>query len=117
MNLSELCVPDTQDQYILKMHVKMVHMPADVLFECTICGKKFTRKAHLKRHLRIHDPEKPFKCPQCDYRSVVWSVGLSTVRQPSRSPARRFPNTHMSPSFRRLRCISEVLCFLACWCQ
>ena len=61
-----LCVP--QDQYILKMHVKMVHMPAEVLFECTVCGKKFTRKAHLKRHLRIHEPEKPFKCPHCDYR-------------------------------------------------
>ena len=57
-----------QDQYILKMHVKMVHMPAEVLFECTVCGKKFTRKAHLKRHLRIHEPEKPFKCPHCDYR-------------------------------------------------
>lgn len=57
-----------QDQYILKMHVKMVHMPAEVLFECTVCSKKFTRKAHLKRHLRIHEPEKPYKCPHCDYR-------------------------------------------------
>jgi len=60
--------PSLQDQYILKMHLKMVHMPAEVLFECTVCSKKFTRKAHLKRHLRIHDPEKPFKCPHCDYR-------------------------------------------------
>ncbi|XP_061193631.1 uncharacterized protein LOC133201845 isoform X2 [Saccostrea echinata] len=57
-----------KDQYILKMHVKMVHMPAEVLFECTVCSKKFTRKAHLKRHLRIHEPEKPYKCPHCDYR-------------------------------------------------
>lgn len=60
-----------QDQYILKMHVKMVHMPAEVLFECTVCSKKFTRKAHLKRHLRIHEPEKPYKCPHCDYRYVM----------------------------------------------
>ncbi|KAK7492030.1 hypothetical protein BaRGS_00016694, partial [Batillaria attramentaria] len=64
----EMCGKVYKDQYILKMHVKMVHMPAEVLFECTVCGKKFTRKAHLKRHLRIHDPEKPFKCPHCDYR-------------------------------------------------
>ncbi|XP_076444934.1 uncharacterized protein LOC143282926 [Babylonia areolata] len=64
----ELCGKVYKDQYILKMHVKMVHMPAEVLFECTVCGKKFTRKAHLKRHLRIHEPEKPFKCPHCDYR-------------------------------------------------
>lgn len=60
-----------QDQYILKMHVKMVHMPAEVLFECTVCSKKFTRKAHLKRHLRIHEPEKPYKCPHCDYRYAM----------------------------------------------
>ncbi|PVD29325.1 hypothetical protein C0Q70_11922 [Pomacea canaliculata] len=64
----EVCGKVYKDQYILKMHVKMVHMPAEVLFECNVCGKKFTRKAHLKRHLRIHDPEKPFKCPHCDYR-------------------------------------------------
>lgn len=64
----ELCGKTYKDQYILKMHVKMVHMPADVLFECTICYKKFTRKAHLKRHLRIHEAEKPYKCPHCEYR-------------------------------------------------
>lgn len=56
------------------MHVKMVHMPAEVLFECTVCSKKFTRKAHLKRHLRIHEPEKPYKCPHCDYRYVVAQI-------------------------------------------
>ena len=67
-----------QDQYILKMHVKMVHMPAEVLFECTVCGKKFTRKAHLKRHLRIHEPEKPFKCPHCDYRWVLLLGGFDS---------------------------------------
>ncbi|XP_005097960.1 uncharacterized protein LOC101852766 [Aplysia californica] len=63
-----ICGKVYKDMYILKMHVKMVHMPAEVLFECNICTKKFTRKAHLKRHLRIHDPEKPFKCLICDYR-------------------------------------------------
>ncbi|KAK3595055.1 hypothetical protein CHS0354_002341 [Potamilus streckersoni] len=64
----DICGKMYKDQYILKMHIKMVHLPAEVLFECTTCSKKFTRKAHLKRHLRIHDPEKPFKCPHCDYR-------------------------------------------------
>ncbi|XP_013410675.1 zinc finger and BTB domain-containing protein 17 [Lingula anatina] len=64
----EICGKKYKDQYILKMHIKMVHMPAEVLYECNVCSKKFTRKAHLKRHMRIHDPEKPFKCPQCDYR-------------------------------------------------
>ncbi|CAG5128014.1 unnamed protein product, partial [Candidula unifasciata] len=64
----DLCGKVYKDMYILKMHVKMVHMPAEVLFECNVCSKKFTRKAHLKRHLRIHEPEKPYKCPICDYR-------------------------------------------------
>ena len=25
-----------QDQYVLKMHIKMVHMPTEVFFECMI---------------------------------------------------------------------------------
>ncbi|XP_064612166.1 uncharacterized protein LOC135476165 [Liolophura sinensis] len=64
----QICGKVYKDQYILKMHLKQVHMPADVLYECTVCGKKFTRKAHLKRHLRTHEVEKPFKCPHCEYR-------------------------------------------------
>jgi len=57
-----------QDQYILKMHIKMRHMEPEVLFQCNLCSKMFTRKAHLKRHLRIHNPDKPYRCPHCDYR-------------------------------------------------
>jgi len=60
-----------QDQYILKMHIKMRHMDPEVLFQCNLCSKMFTRKAHLKRHLRIHNPDKPYKCPHCDYRLPV----------------------------------------------
>ncbi|XP_052260585.1 uncharacterized protein LOC127864763 isoform X2 [Dreissena polymorpha] len=64
----DICGKVYKDQYVMKMHVKMVHMPADVLYECNTCAKKFSRKAHLKRHLRIHEPEKPFKCHLCNYR-------------------------------------------------
>lgn len=63
-----VCNKRYKDPYILKMHLKMVHMPAEVLFECSLCGKKFNRKAHLKRHARTHNPNKPLKCPRCDYR-------------------------------------------------
>ena len=68
-----------QDQYVLKMHIKMVHMPAEVLYKCNVCGKKFNRRAHLNRHMRIHDPEKPFKCPHCEYRYSVEAVELLGV--------------------------------------
>ncbi|CAN7995586.1 unnamed protein product [Ixodes hexagonus] len=64
----DICGKLYKDQYILKMHVKMVHMPVEVLFECNVCLKKFNRKAHLKRHVRTHNPTKPFKCQLCDYR-------------------------------------------------
>ncbi|GIY02972.1 zinc finger and SCAN domain-containing protein 10 [Caerostris darwini] len=64
----EICGKHYKDHYILKMHVKMVHLPAEVVFACEICDKKFTRKAHLKRHLRIHAPNRPFKCSFCSYR-------------------------------------------------
>ncbi|XP_064607164.1 uncharacterized protein LOC135471755 isoform X2 [Liolophura sinensis] len=64
----DICGKIYKDKYILKMHTKMVHMPADVLFECNTCDKKFTRKAHLKRHLRIHEADKPHKCSMCDYK-------------------------------------------------
>jgi len=30
------------------------------------CGRKYTRKAHLTRHLCTHTGERPFKCAACD---------------------------------------------------
>ncbi|XP_067951058.1 zinc finger protein 652-B-like [Watersipora subatra] len=64
----EICGKTYKDQYILKMHVKMVHSPAEVLYQCEFCSKRFTRKAHLKRHARTHNTNKAFGCPHCDYR-------------------------------------------------
>jgi len=32
---------------------------------CTECGKKFTTKQTLERHMMIHTGERPFKCGQC----------------------------------------------------
>ncbi|XP_077111596.1 uncharacterized protein LOC143767273 isoform X2 [Ranitomeya variabilis] len=34
-------------------------------FSCSDCGKSFTKKSHLDRHLLIHPGEKPFLCSEC----------------------------------------------------
>ncbi|KIV88890.1 hypothetical protein PV10_08521 [Exophiala mesophila] len=36
-----------------------------VLRQCTICGRKFTKTEHFKRHERSHTRERPYSCSVC----------------------------------------------------
>ena len=39
-------------------------------FKCEECSEAFKNKSSLDRHMMTHTGEKPFACPQCDYRSA-----------------------------------------------
>lgn len=42
--------------------------PIERPFVCEVCGRKFIRSTHLRRHMRIHTGEKPFACHICGRR-------------------------------------------------
>ncbi|KAL4646260.1 zinc finger protein 850-like [Arapaima gigas] len=48
-------------------HVETDHRP----YLCSICGKTFRRRYHLKSHLSVHLGEKPFHCTRCDKRFTM----------------------------------------------
>ncbi|KAM3165258.1 Transcription factor IIIA [Lachancea thermotolerans] len=48
----------------LTEHQETVHQGLKP-FTCTECGRQFTRKTHLERHMFTHTAEKPFHCSHC----------------------------------------------------
>ncbi|ODM89570.1 putative zinc finger protein [Orchesella cincta] len=46
------------------LHIMAVHTN-ERPFSCTICGRAFSNKTHLKRHFETHSGLKPYKCTKC----------------------------------------------------
>ncbi|XP_068132191.1 zinc finger protein 572-like isoform X1 [Hyperolius riggenbachi] len=45
-----------------------LHSLSEKLYECTVCGKNFTKKSHLQSHRRVHSGIRPFACLDCGKR-------------------------------------------------
>ena len=41
-------------------------VPGTAPIRCTICGRTFARREHLRRHQKTHTKERPFQCSICD---------------------------------------------------
>ncbi|ESP04947.1 hypothetical protein LOTGIDRAFT_97874, partial [Lottia gigantea] len=48
----------------LREHAMIFHYHG---YTCFYCGRRFCRKALLKRHLSVHNGQKDFVCTVCDY--------------------------------------------------
>ena len=50
-------------------------------YACKLCGKKFAKSAHLKRHMVTHTDKKPFVCRQVSlelkYYDLLCSGGFN----------------------------------------
>lgn len=46
-----------------------IELPLHGDYACMHCGKTFTCRTHLDRHVRVHTGERPFGCPHCHYKA------------------------------------------------
>lgn len=59
---SEVCAPSTSNQ------TSASTSKSSKIMNCEHCGKNFTHRGDLNKHLRSHTGEQPFVCPMCNRR-------------------------------------------------
>ncbi|XP_033991846.1 zinc finger and SCAN domain-containing protein 2-like [Trematomus bernacchii] len=63
----------------LRKHVEESHK-GNKAFKCLECNKEFDQRHHLIMHIRIHTGEKPFACDYCDKSFVQNSTRVVHMR-------------------------------------
>lgn len=60
----ECCGVTFSTKASLREHIMIFHHNG---YSCPFCGRRFCRKALLRRHLSVHNGQKDYNCPHCDY--------------------------------------------------
>lgn len=78
---------------ILAVHINM----EKGAFGCSICGKAFTEKRRLTRHMTIHETVRPYKCAQCSKTFGVEANLRSHMRVHTNDKLRRRHQNNDTP--------------------
>uniref|UniRef100_A0A3B1KCV8 Si:dkey-154p10.3 n=1 Tax=Astyanax mexicanus TaxID=7994 RepID=A0A3B1KCV8_ASTMX len=81
---------------------------ADVEFFKTSCYSKFSSKLTMRRHMGIHQGDKPFECPHCHYStrlkaSLIQHLRVHTGEKPYKCPQCSYASIDRSSLRRHLR--------------
>ena len=67
-------------KWVLRAH-NLTHQRTNAAkFQCNQCGRGFTTKGTLNRHLTSHSDSRPFLCPYCHKPFKTYSVCKKHVR-------------------------------------
>ncbi|KAF4117377.1 zinc finger protein 600 [Onychostoma macrolepis] len=77
-------------------------------FCCNLCDKKFSTKMTMRRHMGIHEGDKPFKCPHCHYcarlkASLIQHLRVHTGEKPYKCSQCSYASIDRSSLRRHLR--------------
>ncbi|KAK7072380.1 hypothetical protein SK128_024909 [Halocaridina rubra] len=78
--LSSTSAPSSNETTCLMLDPQYLSSSKSRFPICQLCGRMFGQTEDLRRHIRTHTGEKPYKCPYCPYRAAVKSSVLRHAR-------------------------------------